>query len=422
MQYADGERAFELLQKMGFTRVTGTEEERRAADLLQKEVEALGVQCRQESFAVKGSRVLKAALTVLEPYEKEYEVTGYEGAACTPAGGLTAEFAYIGEADETSLISAKGKIVLMNGRVTMENYPLLAEAAVAGFVTMSGALLDKREESDLETRKLRPAMGNFTLLPGLNLRIKDALEMVQLGAKKVKIELRTESADWTSQNVVATLPGARYPEEVLVLGAHYDSVPFSSGVYDNGAGCVSILEALRYFIKNPPLRTLRFVWFGSEEQGILGSQAYLEQHEEELKKHLFMLNSDVGAIALGHNFAGVSAEKEVQTYLEYVAKEAGISVKTMQDAVPSDSTPFAYKGVPAVGFGRGAVPGAEYMHTRYDCMEFQSAKALQGSCDLLIAFAKRLCEAEVFPLPRTVPASIAEKAKKLVEQFRYPEK
>lgn len=416
---ANGERAFALLEKIGFTRVTGTEEERRAASILEDEVKALGVECHQESFQVRGSRVLKAELQVLEPYEKTYEVTGYEEGANTPEGGLTADFIYIGEIDEAGLANAKGKVVLINNRVTMDNYELLVKAGVAGFVSMSGTLLDRRDETDLETRKLRPAMGKAGFLTGVNLRIRDALEMVQKGASKVRLELQTESAVWTSQNVVATVPGTDRPDEIVAFGAHYDSVPFSSGVYDNGAGSVSIMEVLHHFVENPPLRTLRFIWFGSEEQGILGSQAYLEEHAAELDSHLFMINSDVGAIALGHNFAGITAEKEVQTYLEYTAKEAGIGIKTMLDAVPSDSTPFAYKGIPAVGFGRGAVPGAEYMHTRYDCIAFQSPAALAEVSDLLIYFGDRVVNAAVFPVPRTIPADAREKAKKMVEQFRY---
>lgn len=62
-----------------------------------------------------------------------------------------------------------------------------------------------------------------------------------------------------SRNVVAEIPGTDKPEEVLLFSAHYDSVEFSEGAWDNGSGSVTILEICRYFQENPPERTVRFV-------------------------------------------------------------------------------------------------------------------------------------------------------------------
>ena len=66
----------------------------------------------------------------------------------------------------------------------------------------------------------------------------------------------------------------------MSFGAHYDSVDFSKGVYDNGAGSVINMEILRYFKENPPKRTLKFMWYGSEEIGLEGSWAYVKAHKE----------------------------------------------------------------------------------------------------------------------------------------------
>ena len=81
-------------------------------------------------------------------------------------------------------------------------------------------------------------------------------------------------------------PGGLHKANPIILGSfggHYDSVYFSSGVHDNLSGSVIVLELLRYFAAHPPRRTLRFCWFGSEEQGLLGSKAYVKAHADELK-------------------------------------------------------------------------------------------------------------------------------------------
>lgn len=417
---ADAKRAFDLLKKIGFTRVTGTPEELKAAHILQAEIENIGLQSTLETFAIEGERVVKATFEVLEPYQKTYEVTGYEGAKNVTA--FEAEFVYIGEMTELNFQKAKGKIALVNGRMTMETYELLTKAEVEGFVTMSGMLTDEEEKTDLETRRMRPAMEQFGLVPAFNIRIKNAMELVQQEASKVRVTLQTEAVQAESQNVVVTLPGTDYPEEIIAIGAHYDSVPFSSGVYDNGAGSVTIMEVLHHFAQNPPKRTVRFIWFGAEEVGMLGSQAYLEQHAEELDKHIFMMNADVGAIALGQDYISVTGKKGLQTYVEYAAKEKGIQVRTVLDAMPSDCTPFSNKGIPSMNFGRGAVPGAEYMHTRYDCIAFQSGKVLADTANFMTMFADRMVNAVQFPVARTIPEDIMKKCEKMVAQFQKPKK
>ncbi len=417
---ADAKRAFDLLKRIGFTRVSGTPAELQAAQLLQDELKNMGLQGALEPFAVEGERVIKATFEVLEPYHKRYEVTGYEGAK--KVTDFEAEFIYVGEMTELNFKKAKGKIALVNGRMTMETYELLTKAGVAGFVTMSGMLTDEEEKTDLETRRMRPAMEQYGLVPAFNIRIKNAMELVQQEAKKVRVTLQTEPLKWQSQNVVVTLTGTTYPDEIVAIGAHYDSVPFSSGVYDNGAGSVTIMEVLHHFAKNPPARTVRFIWFGAEEIGMLGSQAYLAQHAEELDKHIFMMNADVGAIALGQDYISVTGEKDLQTYVEYAAKEKGIQVRTVLDAMPSDCTPFSYKGIPSMNFGRGAVPGAEYMHTRYDCIAFQSGKVLEETANFMTLFADRMVNAVQFPVSRTIPEDIMKKCEKMVAQFQKPQR
>ena len=181
------------------------------------------------------------------------------------------------------LEQAKGKIVLVNGYLNRATYEKLRKAEAAAILTFTGRTIDRESESDLNRCKLRETLTEpFGAVPVLNMRAASAAEIVRRGAKTVHIELTGECYDGTSQNVCATIPGTDKPSEVITLGGHYDSVYFSSGVHDNLSGSVIVLELLRYFAAHPPRRTLRFCWFGSEEQGLLGSKAYVKAHADEL--------------------------------------------------------------------------------------------------------------------------------------------
>ena len=211
------------------------------------------------------------------------------------------------------------------------------KAGVAGIVTMEGELRDKREETDLSTRKLRRTLRAFGNVPLVHTRVLDAIELVRKGASKARIVLKGRTEERTSHNVVATVLGTERPEEIVSFGAHYDSVAFSKGVYDNGAGSVINMEILRHFVEHPPKRTVKFMWYGSEEIGLEGSWAYVKAHKEELEHHLLMINVDVGGPVLGVDKITATAEDKLATYLEYFVKLEGFAAQVKQGIYSSDS-------------------------------------------------------------------------------------
>ena len=149
-----GKREMELLEKIGFTRIAGSPEEEKAAQILKAECDAIGVPAIIEPFEIEQGIVEEATLEILEPFQQEYPVTGYQCAENTPEGGLTAEFVYVENATDVDLQDVQGKIVLVNGFMRVPLYKKLMKAGVAGIVTMEGELRDRREETDLSTRKL----------------------------------------------------------------------------------------------------------------------------------------------------------------------------------------------------------------------------------------------------------------------------
>lgn len=410
-----GKREMELLEKIGFTRIAGSPEEEKAAQILKEECDKLGVPAIIQPFEIEQGIVEEATLEILEPFQQEIPVTGYQCAQNTPEEGLEAPFLYVENADDVSLSDARGKIVLVNGYMRVPLFRKLMKAGVAGIVTMEGQLRDKREETDLSTRKLRRTLRAFGNVPMVHTRVLDAIDMVRKGACKARLVLKGRTEEWTSHNVIATVLGTEKPEEIVSFGAHYDSVDFSKGVYDNGAGSVINMEVLRYFAENPPKRTLKFVWYGSEEIGLEGSWAYVKAHKEELEAHKLMINVDVGGPVLGVDRITATAEKELASYLEYFVKIHGFAAEVKQGIYSSDSIPFADSGVPGVNFSRDGAPGAAYIHDRFDTLSFLSADMLEKTTRIVLEFGKEMAGAALVPVERKIPQNIVED----VEKYLY---
>ena len=398
-------RAYKLLKELAYVRVCCTEDERRAAQRLMEEVKSEGVEAWLEDFTVQCGAVKHAKLVVTEPYCKEYAVTGYMRSDSTPEDGLDMEFYYAEDVLDAHLPRCKDKIVLINGRLGKAVYEKLQKAGAAAILTFSGTVLDRPGETDLDVRKLREMLtDDFGFNIVLNTRAADAAEIVRRGAKKMHIEVESERFEGVSQNVCAVIPGTKWPEEVITLGAHYDSVPFSTGVYDNMSGSVIIMELLRYFAKNPPARTLKFVWFGAEEEGLLGSKAWVRDHADELDKHILMINIDVAAPTLGQNESPVIGTDAAVGYVDGVLREAGFASRVMAAVYSTDCSVFSDAGIPSINLARGGAPGAGFMHDRRDNLKsgFIDEKALDSTLQIAVYLAKKLVGAEVFPIERKI--------------------
>jgi hypothetical protein len=115
---------------------------------------------------------------------------------------------------------------------------------------------------------------------------------------EVDIENKIVKKPMPVYNVVAEIRGSEKPDEVVIICGHFDSWngPGSQGTCDNGTGSTATLESARIIAKSgfKPKRTIRFILWSGEEQGLLGSLAYVEKHKDELGKISAVLNEDSG--------------------------------------------------------------------------------------------------------------------------------
>ena len=191
------------------------------------------------------------------------------------------------------------------------------------------------------------------------------------------------------------------------MTAHYDSVPEGPGAYDNMSGGAMAMEAFLYFAEHRPARTMEFIWFGSEEKGLIGSQNYVKSHENEMGKHVFNLNVDLAGQLLGGNVLGVTADPTVCAALKALMEENQLGVTIKNQVWASDSNTFAWKAVPALTLNRDGFG----MHTCHDTIDWISAWSLNRSAGVLGEIAEYLADAEPFPFEREIPADFAERLK-----------
>ncbi|MCM1131682.1 MAG: M28 family metallopeptidase [Roseburia sp.] len=393
--------SFEFLKKIAYERTGGSEAELQTANLIITECHHYQVEAHLEEFLVDGYEIKKA---VLETMEGSYEVTGVGMSGSTPIEGIVGDFVVI-ESDEQlqNSGSLEGKIVYISSRMMAKTYKLLCEKKASAFISTSGSLYDDIENTDLDKQMLRERHYQHGKIPGVCIRMKDAQRLLLSTPMQVKIILQQDEFKLTSHNVIATIPGMKTPDEIVCFTAHFDSVPFSSGAYDNGTGTTTILEALAYFSKNRPSRTLKFIWCGSEEMGLLGSKAYTEAHKEELNNYKLCINVDMTGVVIGKDIACCTSEKSLVNYINYLGKEKGFAITAKQGVYSSDSTSFADHGVPALSFARLAPRGGAEIHSRKDVLDFLNQENYYRTANFMIAFAERMIESQIFPVESTIP-------------------
>ena len=184
----------------------------------------------------------------------------------------------------------------------------------------------------------------------------------------------------SNYNVVADIPGTENPDEIVIVSGHFDSWdgPGSQGALDNGTGSSTTLEAARILatIKARPKRTIRFILWSGEEQGLFGSRGYVRDHAAEMPKISAVLVDDGGTNYQG-GYVGIESQRVMMeaAFAATVAAFPDLPMKfTARDRMPqgggSDHASFNSVGVP--GFFTEETGRSNYTlvhHTQHDKYE-----------------------------------------------------
>ncbi|MDC3050960.1 M20/M25/M40 family metallo-hydrolase [Bacteroidota bacterium] len=243
------------------------------------------------------------------------------GSISTPLGGLRAKVIEVKSFDELS--KRKNEV---NGKIVFFNRPMRSDF-VNTFDAYSDAV-DQRTQGAEIASKLG-AVG--VIVRSLNLKLDDqphtgtmsygnlpltkripAASISTNGAellssmlslnKNLKFYLKQNCKnlpDVKSFNVIGEIKGSKYPDEIMVVGAHLDSWDLGDGAHDDGAGVVQSMEVARLLkkINYKPKRTLRIVLFINEENGQRGAAKYNEESKIKKENHVFAIESDTGGFS-----------------------------------------------------------------------------------------------------------------------------
>ena len=277
------ERAFSYLSELAVdvgVRTSGTELEAEAADFLAGRLEDLGYSPEIQEFFWDSPT---AGFSLLAPQVETLDANVLGG---TPGGEATAELVFVGLARPADLPAEglAGKIALIErGETTFGS----KVAAVHNAGAVAAVIFNNVSGS------FRGTLGGRGAIPAIALSQTDGRRLKELldRGETVEASVTVQDNAVPSRNVIAELPGQ--DEGVVVVGAHYDTVPDSIGASDNSSGMGALLAIAERVADRPFPFTLRFIAFGAEETGLHGSEHYVDSlSAEELEEIYLMVNLD----------------------------------------------------------------------------------------------------------------------------------
>src|ERR1700730_11492883 len=203
--------------------------------------------------------------------------------------------------------------------------------------------------TDVSLERFAPGVIPTAFITGEGYRM--IFRLLKHGPVQVEIEMTNTVGDKPVEvyNTVADLRGSGKPDEMVILGAHLDSWDLGTGSTDNGTGSMAVLEAARALAKLnlKPKRTIRFVLFSGEEQGLYGSEEYVKAHQKELDKISGVLVHDTGTgrvftLGLHDNYQGRELVDEVLPPL----RELKLLEPSLSRSFGTDHLSFDEAGVP----------------------------------------------------------------------------
>jgi len=406
-----------LVEEYG-SRFGGTEGERGAAEYLTSQFREYGLEnARLEDFSYTGWVRGDVRLISTAPSEQEFSCIALPH---SPSADVEAELVYLGYATPAMfeayrnqipgkivLADAKSPAYLRRGIHRSEKYRRAVAAGAVGFIWMR------------DVGGLLPETGGLSAgapVPGVGVSRETGHELLRLadqGPVRVRIQMYNEVREFTSWNVVGELIGQVRPDEVAVVGAHFDGHDIAQGALDDASGAAVVLEAARLLAPHRQLleRTLRFICFPVEEIGLYGSRAYVAQHEAELDGHLFMLNLDGAGRPGSPRGLALQAWPELIPYFKRVANDMRYPLLTdVAFGQASDMYPFTLAGVPSgyLSAMESVRTGRNWGHTHADTLDKVSPLDLRMDAMLVARIMLRVAAWSEWPAGRKTQDEVRE--------------
>jgi carboxypeptidase Q len=413
-------------------RLSGSPKAQRAVEYVADEMRKLGLDVRLQKLAVphwvrgeeQGELVEFPGMA--QGTTQKVVLTALGGSIATPANGLTAEVVVVNNFDELNALGkdkVQGKIILFNHKFDREMaasgfgldaYRLATAYRGGGAIAAAklGAVGVLVRSAGASQNRLAHTGGmryadDVTKIPAAAVSFEDA-EMIAHLAKEGRVRINLlltpqTFPDATSYNVIADLKGSEKPDEVVIVSGHLDSWDLGTGALDDATGIAVSMQVpfLLKQLKLQPKRTIRFVAYMNEENGLVGGTTYAKEEAANISKHFAAIEADLGAShPLGILFTG---KPEVASYFAPISKilgSQGAALSQLQlGGVGADIGPLTQKGVPSFAPWFDTRTYFNYHHTAADTFDKVNPKELAENGSLMAVLAYGLANLEQ-PLPR----------------------
>ena len=246
----------------------------------------------------------------------------------------------------------------------------LKAAHQAGAIAVIGGQGGRKAEGMHLTHTGALGFNTYYEIPVVSMAAEDQEQLERYLARgktvrlKMNVQNRVTDGPVDSANVVGEIRGTQNPEQIVVVGGHLDSWDLASGTTDNGCGTTTTLGAAEAIMKSgfKPRRTIRFVLFTGEEEGLLGSLAYAKTHQSEMANHVAAVILDFGqGPVTGFQMGG---RDDLIPQMEGFAAALQAFGKLEVDDEPefgTDTGPFILAGLPGINLNQDS-PDYKYTH------------------------------------------------------------
>jgi len=413
-------------------RLSGSPAHNRAAEWAAAKFRSFGIQnVRLEPFTMpNGWQRGWARGEMLAPMPRPLHVESLGWAPSTPGGGVKGEVVVIDDVSADSIkakaAQLKGKIVMLDtAKIFAEGWQKVLGAVMAAPQHLKDAgavamILPDRANSNVINATSLDWGGQLNALPGAQLGMEDSQlvrRLMEKGPVTIQFELHNTTSGPTQVNdVVAEIRGSELPDEWIIIGAHLDSWDFGTGAEDNGTGSASVLEVARAIAAagKLPRRSIRFALWGGEEEGLLGSYAYVQAHLNEMGKCVAVLNTDNGSgHPKGWKVEGRKDLKEaMQPISDSLLKDIGGGGLSLEVTYDTDHGPFVLQGVPALDLWVDMKPYFELHHRSSDTYDKVDPVDFKAGSAIVVATAWVIAEAPKPIAGHIDHAAVAEILKK----------
>ena len=351
------------------------------------------------------------SLELLTPTATKLSLLGLGNSIGTPAAGISGEAVVVRDFSELEALGerVRGKIVVFNAPFTDYGATVQYRTTGASRAARYGAvavLVRSITPVSLQT----PHTGAMNYDPqqpkipaaAITIEAAELLQRLYDRGERPTLRLKMEAKflpDAESANVIAELKGSERPDEIVLIGGHFDSWDVGQGAHDDGGSCIAAWEAIRLLkeLGLRPRRTIRVVLFTNEENGTQGGNGYRDAHRAEIAKHVFAIESDSGIYRPEGLGLAETAPPLVRSNVSEIAKLlSGISADRIgPSGGGADIGPLMREGVAGANLD---VDGSHYFdihHTQADTLDKIDPRDLSLCVATLAVFAYTIADVDL---------------------------